>query len=232
MILIDGDMLVYRVGFACDDETEEIAKQTLDNYLAELVTDLASHYETYKVYLTGNGNFRDEVAVTQPYKGGRDTKRKPVHKELLRNFMIDEWGAEVVNGIEADDAIATKATELKFDCIVCSLDKDFKQLPTTLYDYTKKTSYNIIRLDAEKWIYKQALMGDRVDNIPGVYGIGPKKADKIIDPCENETEAYLACLEVYKENELGRDRLIESLNLLYLLRDAEDRYIAPDEIPF
>ena len=41
MILIDGDMLVYRVGFACDEESEDVAVQTLDNYLSEMVMDLS-----------------------------------------------------------------------------------------------------------------------------------------------------------------------------------------------
>ena len=88
MILIDGDMLVYRVGFACDEEPEDVATQTLDNYLSEMVMDLSDHYTSTTVYLTGKGNFRDEVAITQPYKGNRDDKRVPVHKNLLRDFMV------------------------------------------------------------------------------------------------------------------------------------------------
>ena len=138
MILIDGDMLVYRVGFACDDESARVATETLDNYLSQIVLDLSDHYTSSIVYLTGKGNFRDEVAVTQPYKAGRSKKRKPVHKKLLRDFMISEWNAEVVNGMEADDAIAIKAAELDYNAIICSLDKDFKQIPCPMYDYTKK----------------------------------------------------------------------------------------------
>ena len=78
MILIDGDMLVYRVGFACDEEPERIAIQTMANYISELISDLSEHYDTHKLYLTGSSNFRNEVAVSQPYKGSRPV-RKPVH---------------------------------------------------------------------------------------------------------------------------------------------------------
>ena len=230
MILIDGDMLVYRVGFACDEETEDVATQTLDNYLSEMVVDLSEHYTSSIVYLTGKGNFRDEVAITQPYKGNRDNARVPVHKDALRTFMVDEWNATVVDGIEADDAIATKATELDHNAIICSLDKDFKQVPCSMYDYTKKVLTAVKKDDAMRWLYKQALMGDRVDNIPGVHGIGPKKADKIIDPCESEWECYSTCLTHYWDNELDEDRLLESLQLLYLLRSPDDKYEKPSEI--
>jgi len=230
VILIDGDMLVYRVGFACDEETEDVAVRTLDNYLSEMVMDLSEHYTSSIVYLTGKGNFRDEVAVTLPYKGNRSEKRVPVHKNLLRDYMVSDWNAQVVDGMEADDAIAMKATELDHDAIICSLDKDFKQVPCPMYDYTKKVLTAVKKEEAIRWLYKQALMGDRVDNIPGIYGIGPKKADKIIDPCTTEWECYSTCLTHYWDNELDEDRLLESLNLLYLLRSQEDKYEKPSEV--
>tara|TARA_B100001063_G_C16675936_1_gene509049 strand:- start:272 stop:964 length:693 start_codon:yes stop_codon:yes gene_type:complete len=230
VILIDGDMLVYRVGFACDEETEDVAVRTLDNYLSEMVMDLSEHYTSSIVYLTGKGNFRDEVAVTLPYKGNRSEKRVPVHKNLLRDYMVSDWNAQVVDGMEADDAIAMKATELDHDAIICSLDKDFKQVPCPMYDYTKKVLTAVKKDDAMRWLYKQALMGDRVDNIPGIRGIGPKKADKIIDPCTTEWECYSTCLTHYWDNELDEDRLLESLNLLYLLRSQEDKYEKPSEV--
>lgn len=230
MILVDGDMLVYRVGFACDEETEDVATQTLDNYLSEMIVDLSDHYTTSTVFLTGKGNFRDEIATSQSYKGDRKEKRKPVHKNLLRDFMISEWNAQVVDGMEADDAIAIKATELDHKAVICSLDKDFKQVPCPMYDYTKKKMNPTTPEDAMRWLYKQALMGDRVDNIPGIHGIGPKTADKIIDPCTTEWECYSVCLTHYWDNELDEDRLLESLNLLYLLRSPEDRYSKPSEI--
>ena len=230
MILVDGDMLVYRVGFACDNETKKVATQTLDNYLSEMIADLSDHYTTSTVFLTGKGNFRDEIATSQSYKGDRKEKRKPVHKKLLRDFMVSEWNAQVVDGMEADDAIAIKATELDHKVVICSLDKDFKQVPCPMYDYTKKKMKPTTPEDAMRWLYKQALMGDRVDNIPGIHGIGPKTADKIIDPCTTEWECYSVCLTHYWDNELDEDRLLESLNLLYLLRSPEDRYSKPSEI--
>lgn len=229
MILIDGDMLVYRVGFACDEESEKVAIQTMGNYISEIVSDLAEHYEDHQVYLTGSSNFRNEVAVSQPYKGSRPS-RKPVHKDLLREYMLDAWKAELSDNMEADDCIAMKSTELEHKSIICSLDKDFLQIPTKMYDYTKKIMKEVDERSATEWLYRQALMGDRVDNIAGVHGVGPKKAEKALADWTTERELYERCLKLYEENELDAARLYESLQLLYLLRSADDRYRIPDEV--
>jgi DNA polymerase-1 len=229
VILIDGDMLVYRVGFACDEESERVATQTMGNYISEILTDLAEHYTDHQVYLTGSSNFRNEVAVSQPYKGDRPS-RKPVHKDLLREYLLDEWKAEVSDNMEADDCIAIKSTELEYKSIICSLDKDFLQVPTKMYDYTKKTMREIDERSAAEWLYRQSLMGDRVDNIAGVHGIGPKKAEKALEDWTTERDLYERCLKLYEDNDLDADRLYENLQLLYLLRSVDDRYRIPDEV--
>ena len=229
MILIDGDMLVYRVGFACDEEPEKIAIQTMANYISEIISDLSEHYNDHKLYLTGSSNFRNEVAVSQPYKGSRQA-RKPVHKNLLREYMLDAWKAELSDNMEADDCIAIKSTELEHKSIICSLDKDFLQIPTKIYDYTKKVMKEVDERSATEWLYRQSLMGDRVDNIAGVRGIGPKKAEKALADWTTERELYDKCLELYEDNELSADRLYENLQLLYLLRSSDDKYRIPDEV--
>ena len=222
-------MLVYRVGFACDEEPERIAIQTMSNYISEIISDLSEYYTDHQLYLTGSSNFRTEVAVSQPYKGSRPA-RKPVHKDLLREYMLDTWKAELSDNMEADDCIAIKSTELEHKSIICSLDKDFLQIPTKIYDYTKKIMKEVDERSATEWLYRQALMGDRVDNIPGIHGVGPKKAEKALADWETERELYERCLKLYEENELDADRLYESLQLLYLLRSTDDRYRIPDEV--
>ena len=83
--LIDGDILVYRIGFASEDETEAIAISRCSEFLENLI--LFNGFEDYKGYLTGGDNFRHEIAKTAPYKGNRKAA-KPKHYELLREYMI------------------------------------------------------------------------------------------------------------------------------------------------
>ena len=85
------------------------------------LSDMISHLYTlidgepdYKVYLTGKGNFRHDIAVTEPYKGNRKEKEKPVHLEAIRQYLIKDWNAVVSEGEEADDLIAIDATAIPF----------------------------------------------------------------------------------------------------------------------
>jgi 5'-3' exonuclease len=69
------------------------------------------------------------------------------------------------------------------------------------------------------------LTGDRTDNIPGIKGIGDKKADKILDGLEEEEDLYRAVLEVYKYN---RDYLLEQGRLLWIRRKKEELWMLPE----
>jgi hypothetical protein len=63
--LIDGDILVYRIGFASENETESIAVARCSEFLEYML--LFNNFNEYQGYLTGKRNFRNEVAVTAPY---------------------------------------------------------------------------------------------------------------------------------------------------------------------
>ena len=69
------------------------------------------------------------------------------------------------------------------------------------------------------------LTGDRTDNIPGIKGIGDKKADKILDGLEEEEDLYRVVLEEYKYN---RDYLLEQGRLLWIRRKKEELWMLPE----
>lgn len=218
--LIDADILNYRIGFATNDEGEDIAIRTMAGFLEDLLLLDLPEVQTWELHLTGKLNFRTEVATTAPYKGNR-TADKPVHYHLLRNYLQTSWGASVSDGIEADDVLAIRATELGDDSIIVTLDKDLDQVVGWHYNFVKKIKYYIEKDEGLLNFYKQFLVGDKVDNIIGAKGIGPKKAEKLLEG-KSEIEMWEIVVDI-----LGYDRAMENGSLLYMLRTKDDKWTPP-----
>lgn len=221
--LIDGDILVYRVAFASQEETEAIAKARMSAFVDELVT--PSDISSIEGYLTGKGNFRNEIAVTATYKGNRKDVAKPVHYQFLRDYLEKEWGFLMVTGQEADDAIGIKAYTMDDnDYIIMTIDKDLDMIKGWHYNFVKKDKYFVKEEDTMRIFYKQVLTGDRTDNIEGLKGIGPVKAERILKECNTEEEMYQAVLKAYDGNE---ERVLENGQLLWIRREANQMWKPP-----
>ena len=230
--LLDSDLIAYRIGFACKDESETHAKYSLNNYVADiLVRGVDKAYtdcfvDEWKLYLTGGNNYRMNIAVTAPYKGNRIAP-KPKHLAALREHLVKEWGAVIVEGIEADDAVATHATQLGYNnAVIASVDKDLDQIPGWHYNFVKDIAYHITPEEGMYKFYKQILTGDTADNIIGLKGVGPIKADKLLEECEGELALYQACVEAYDGNE---ERVLENARLLWLRRYEGQMWEPPKE---
>ena len=221
--LIDGDILVYRIGFASENETESIAIARCSEFIEDLI--LFNGFGEYQGYLTGKTNFRNEIAVTAPYKGNRKAA-KPKHYQLLRDYMESAWSFTMIEDQEADDAIGIAAYEMEVgEYCICSIDKDLDMLRGDHYNFVKDDRYFITEEEGIKNFYKQLLMGDRVDNIIGIKGIGTVKAERLLKECKNENEMYLAILEAYEGN---AERVLENGRLLWIRREPNQIWTPPN----
>ena len=221
--LIDGDILVYRIGFASEDEPESIAIARCSEFIEDLI--LFNGFGEYQGYLTGKTNFRNEIAVTAPYKGNRKSA-KPKHYQLLRDYMESAWSFTMIEDQEADDAIGIAAYEMEVgEYCICSIDKDLDMLRGDHYNFVKDERYFITEEEGIKNFYKQLLMGDRVDNIIGIKGIGTVKAERLLKECKNENEMYLAILEAYEGN---AERVLENGRLLWIRREPNQIWTPPN----
>jgi len=216
--LLDSDIFIYRVGAIKNIESEEHAKRKMDNFMFNLLSiDLIDIFE-WELFLTGKGNFRHDIAVTQPYKGNRADTAKPEYYHQLRQHLVDKWEAKVIDGMEADDMLAIRQEE-DDETMIVTLDKDLDQITGWHYNFVSKEKYFIDEKTALLNFYMQFLTGDRVDHILGVRGIGKVKARKLLED-KSEAEMWDVVVE-----HLGMDRSIENGHLLFMLRTRTDSFI-------
>ena len=220
--LVDADILVYRFGFASEGDPAEFALARLSEFLDNL--SLSEGIDEVWGYLTGHGNFRHEIAVTAPYKGNR-VAPKPYHFQLLREYMENKWGFEVIEGMEADDAIGIEAYRNEPDeTLIVSIDKDLNMIRGHHYNFVKEERYYVTEEKAIRNFYLQILTGDKVDNIIGLAGIGPVKSKKLLLDCNTELEMYEAVLKAYDGDEA---RVLENARLLWILREEKQVWQPP-----
>jgi|LWDU01.1.fsa_nt_gi 5'-3' exonuclease len=220
-LLIDLDPIVYRVGFATQKKMEDgeieaepvqFALFTVKRFMTTLLQDTEA--EEYIGFLTGKGNFR--YTIDSEYKANRKGTDKPVHYQAIRDYLEKHYNTKVIEGKEADDALAENQTE---DTAIATIDKDLLMVAGRHYNYVKKEWQTVTPEGGTKFFYKQMLMGDKVDNIPGIRGIGPKKAEKLLD--ETKREDWDKLIEEKYEEFFGEGwfkRMVQNTQLLWMIQ--------------
>lgn len=190
----------------------------------------------YKLFLTAEGgnNFRNEVATIKEYKGNRKDAKKPHWYTEIREYLVDRWGAEVVDGQEADDAIGIAAWSMYEEApdsfVIASIDKDLDMIPGTHFNWVKNEFYYVNDLDAMRNFYMQLLTGDTTDNIPGIKGIGPVKAKAIIGELKTEIAMYDDVYDLYCDSyidEYDADNVMKEIGRLLWIRREPDEMWKP-----
>ena len=285
--IIDGDIVVYRAGFASQDYIHSVVDQDGDvleqfsskaeaNDYAELmalsetikpkieteilpkshddvemIVDVmikniivGSESTDYIVYLSGETNFRNEVAKIREYKGNRSSSTRPVHYGYIRDYISDKHPTILSDNCEADDLCAMRLyTEFKKaqksknknDCeaILCSIDKDLRNIPGHHYNIKDRKIDWVTVKDANKHFAKQLLTGDNTDNIPGISflsdmkkKVGPKTAEKWLKDATSIQELHDAVCEAYIEfvGDGWEVKLQEVGTLLWMQRKPEEQF--------
>ena len=151
--------------------------------------------ELVGVFLSSGENFRHRLATMKKYKGNRDDAIRPKYYAEVRKYLIDYYGALTFESIEADDALAMCQ---KDDTAIVSIDKDLLQVPGYHYDWVKGDKMYISPEVGLRKLWLQVLTGDGTDNIPGIRGVGPVKARKLLADVPDEGLAQ-SCLNIWTE---------------------------------
>jgi len=200
-VLVDGSSYLFRAYYALPDLTTKAGEPTgAIRGVISMLRKLAKDYpgsEVAVVFDAPGKTFRDELY--SEYKANRSsmpedlrTQIQPIH-ELIRAMGLP---LICVEGVEADDVIgtyATMATTQHRDTVISTGDKDMAQLVTdhvslvntmTETHMDRQGVVDKFGVAPEQIVDYLALMGDSVDNIPGVPKVGPKTAAKWLNEYE------------------------------------------------
>jgi len=219
------DMKAYIVEHGLTDyaSSKEREVEPVENVLYSIKHTLARickevKADSIQVYLSKGECYRHKKATIAKYKGNR-TAPKPVHYQAARDYLIDVHNAQVCTTIEADDALALHQTK---DTVLCSIDKDLLQVEGKHYNWVREEKVLIKPRAALCRLWEQLLTGDSTDNIPGIRGMGPKTAKKLIAGCKGVMEMRDLCIKEWAKA-LCKDDGVK----LFELRDAD--HITPQE---
>lgn len=265
--LLDGDIFQYEIGALTDSEYKPVSWSICQKILEEKIQHIldATGADEYQIYLTSDdkSNFRYEIATIQPYKGSRSAE-KPHWYYHVRNYLVDQKGAQEVSGQEADDAMSIEQWKdyignihhwqeyngydnhpdeewfkeilpKHTNTVICSRDKDLNMVPGWHYNWGCGNQKEIKmwwqdEIGGLRCFYKQLLTGDPVDNILGLYNVGPRaECVKRLNSLGEERSLYLSVLEEYEKRfgSYAEQFLIEHGRLLWMRRHEGEMWSPP-----
>lgn len=212
--LLDMDIIAYRAAASAEQEPEEIAVLRADKMVRDIL--YLVECDQYIGYLTGSNNFRK--LIYPEYKANRKDKPKPVHLQAVREYLVANWNSHVTYGCEADDMLAIAHTGE--NTVLCSIDKDLLQVPGKHFNFVKTEWIDVSELGGLRRFYEQLLIGDKVDNLFGLDGIGKVKAQRYLEGCQTEEEMLTTVYNLYED----KDKLYINLMCMWLMRRVDETY--------
>ena len=209
--LIDASPYIFRAFFALPESLVDPwgrpvnAIQGFAGFLLRLIAEERPTHLGLAFDGSLTTSFRNEIYAD--YKGNRESPPSELEAQLedCRALGVAFGAATFIDRrFEADDLIGTltrRLREAENRVVVVSSDKDLAQLVDDgceLYDFARETRYGPVQV-AERFGVRPeqipdliGLAGDSVDNIPGVAGVGPKTASRLL--------AHFASVETLYEN--------------------------------
>lgn len=272
--LIDGDIIVYEVAATAQYEEDgekylrpwDWVVETIDYRIKSICEAVGASGEPI-IYLTGDEylwkvkarvrpslpiyepNFRIARAKLRVYKGTRK-QEKPYYYNSIRAYLVVVYNAFVSIGCEADDEMSIEQTRRPDETIICTRDKDLRQVEGWHYGWesgrqgefepTRYDEYGTIQLDRSKsspkivgggfkFFASQLLTGDIVDNISGLPKYGPVKVGSLLDSCTSISDCLNLIREEYRRvyPDDWKEQLREQCDLLWMIRkrDSEGRLV-------
>ncbi len=209
LILVDGSSYLYRAFFAsqqADLRTSEGFPSGAVRIVTSMMRSLVKQYPESRIAVVFDAKgktFRDDYYPE--YKANRPSMPDDLRSQIEPiHHIIRAMGFPLImiEGVEADDVIGTyaaQATVEKTSLLISTGDKDMAQLVNehvTLINTMSDTIMDVAGVNEKFGIPPEliidylALMGDKVDNIPGVPGVGEKTALALLQGIGNIENLY------------------------------------------
>ncbi|WP_276881790.1 DNA polymerase I [Anaerococcus tetradius] len=235
LMLIDGSSLIFRAFFALPKLTNNDGVMT--NGVYGFLTMYKNAFDRYKPdYILVAFDRASKTFRHKEFKDYKATRNK-MPSELSYQFgilkdILDSLNVKYtdLDGFEADDIVGTyakMAQEAGYDSVLITGDRDYLQLVdekivvnltkkgvSETKEYTLATIKEEFGLTPKQLIDVKGLEGDKSDNIPGVEGIGPKKAIEFIQKYGSIEGLYEHIDEI--SGKKTKERLIDSEPIAYM----------------
>ena len=223
-LLIDADYTVYKCCASCEDEIDWgddviMVVSKFSEAMAAVKRDLTKIRNEFMwdepelvLFFSDSKNFRKKIYPD--YKGHRNRK-KPCGYRRVIEALGKEFTLIKMPTLEADDALGIYATAHP-DNIICSPDKDLRQIPGTLY--TMSETVSITPEEGMRWHYIQTLAGDQTDGYSGVPGIGIKRAVTLF---EEEGYKWSTIVKAFTDKGLTEEDALRNARLAKILTADE-----------
>jgi len=218
-LYIDGDLMIHRCVW---NNNENGFKKKAIDLLEDVVHETQA--DNGKLAIRGANNFRKDLFPD--YKVNRKRNEDPKIKEMFSmayKYLTNEMEAIPAEGQEADDLLAIWQTEEPG--IIVSIDKDMLQVPGLHFNNARWEYITVSEEEANYNLHKQILMGDSSDNIKGLTGVGPKRAESLLKGrgADLRKKVCKAWKDQYGKG--WEEALQLTTDLVYLRRKPEDRYL-------
>lgn len=191
VLLIDADIVAYQATASGEQEVEwDVDTWTVDtdlNKARDHFDFLISEYkkftgiDEFKLCFSHKHIFRKDIYPL--YKANRKG-RKPVGYSAVKDWACSTYPTFIKEPLEADDAMGILATKFKGKTIIVSMDKDMATIPGKFFRISPSGDHKMLDVseeDAQRNWLMQTLTGDASDGYPGLPGVGPKKAEELLN---------------------------------------------------
>jgi DNA polymerase-1 len=240
-VLVDADVLVYQASNSVQRTIEwepgmwtvhgdlEQAKEIVDRKLASICSALSAD----KLVLALSDYSDPWRKVIMPeIKANRAGVAKPILLHPLREYLHERYDVYQRPTLEGDDVLgilSTHPTLMPGQKIIVTIDKDLKGVPGFLVNMKELEEHGedalkeISEAEANAFHLYQALAGDPSDGYSGCPGIGPKKAEKILEGLDGAA-AWEAIVAAYRKAGLGEEVALVNARVARICRYRDYDY--------